>query len=112
MFQDENSGSLCFCLACSLATSTHGALKWRPYRPHPSPASFLPLLGNPRLDGKVVRLQREFRSISTTKFTDPKTKAATYSYKMGKVRDRLDKRIQTYSATADGRPEEICYYVG
>lgn len=44
------------------------------------------LSGNPRLDRKVVRLQREFRSISTTKFTDPKTGAVTYSYKMGKVR--------------------------
>ncbi|CAM9175845.1 unnamed protein product [Hapterophycus canaliculatus] len=48
------------------------------------------LTGNPRLDGKVVRLQREFRSISTTKSTDPKTKAVTYSYKMGKVFRKLD----------------------
>ncbi|CAM9842968.1 unnamed protein product [Pylaiella littoralis] len=48
------------------------------------------LTGNPRLDRKVVRLQREFRSISTTKFTDPKTRAVTYSYKMGKVFRKLD----------------------
>ena len=41
--------------------------------------------GNTRLDGKVVRLQREFRDISTTKYKHPKTGAITYSYKMGKV---------------------------
>lgn len=34
----------------------------------------------------MVRLQREFRSISTTKSTNPRTGAITYSYKMGKVR--------------------------
>lgn len=49
------------------------------------PLLYHEILGNPRLDGKVVRLQREFRSISTTKSTDPRTGAITYSYKMGKV---------------------------
>ncbi|CAM9186272.1 unnamed protein product, partial [Ectocarpus fasciculatus] len=48
------------------------------------------LTGNARLDRKVVRLQREFRSISTTKSTNPKTGAVTYSYKMGKVFRKLD----------------------
>eukprot|EP00904_Undaria_pinnatifida_P002651 jgi/Undpi1/12387/HiC_scaffold_5.g02059.m1 len=48
------------------------------------------LTGNNKLDGKVVRLQREFRSISTTKFTNPKTGTITYSYKMGKVFRKLD----------------------
>eukprot|EP00903_Cladosiphon_okamuranus_P013950 g12974.t1 len=48
------------------------------------------LTGNPRLDAKVVRLQREFRSISTTKSTNPSTGAITYSYKMGKVFRKLD----------------------
>ncbi|CAM9910415.1 unnamed protein product, partial [Ascophyllum nodosum] len=48
------------------------------------------LTGNTRLDGKVVRLQREFRDISTTKYKHPKTGAITYSYKMGKIFRKLD----------------------
>lgn len=41
--------------------------------------------GNARFYEKVMRLQREFRSISTAKFTNRKTGAVTYSYRMGKV---------------------------
>lgn len=59
--------------------------------------------GNARLDGKVVHLQREFRSISTTKCTNRETGTITYSYKKGKVRSTVDRGMQPYTESTFAR---------
>lgn len=65
------------------------------------------VVGNPRLDAKVVRLQREFRSISTTKSTNPRTGAITYSYKMGKVlAERNSREFETKYIDSGARAKE------